>query len=373
MWSPMIDVSEHQGAINFATMRARGVDRLILRVTHGQTLDRRVRTYYPDAVAAGYEPWQIGFYTFINPKRGSARATAQVTADLVHTITGRTDQLMMLDVENYRSEAPNRGTQPITGPAFAQYLRDWSSAYLADMPDSRIIAYSNRAYWNSADGPNDNALASELEWMVPRYPRYSTSAYERGGYPPDPPLWDEYALAMASGPYPPVGAGGWEGWQFSAGFNRQGARYGCQSSDLDLNIVLTSAAVRWWQAPNTMTPDPTDFDESDNDMQVLWTSADREGTWLIGSGQPVLLTPELVKYVRSPERLMPVLDGDGKVIVRGTKPLDKIVETGAAAAARWDDYLRLFSPPPPPAPNDPGTVPNVWRITGTIDAATDQA
>jgi hypothetical protein len=37
----------------------------------------------------------------------------------------------------------------------------------------------------------------------------------------------------------------WAGWQFSAGFNRQGAGYGCQSSDLDLNIIRADAWERW--------------------------------------------------------------------------------------------------------------------------------
>ena len=113
MWSPMIDVSEHQGTINFATMRARGVPYLILRVSHGATQDARVDTYYRDAIGAGYQPWQIGFYSFINPKRGTAAATAESTASMIRSLTGRTDVLYMLDVENYRDESPNRGTQPI--------------------------------------------------------------------------------------------------------------------------------------------------------------------------------------------------------------------------------------------------------------------
>jgi len=351
MWTTMIDVSEHQGAIDFRTMRARGVDRLILRVTHGQTIDKRCRTYYPDAVAAGYEPWQIGWYSFINPKRGSARATAQVTADLVHTITGRTDQLMMLDVENYRDEAPNRGTQPVTGPAFAQYLRDWISAYRADMAGTVTVAYSNSAYWNSKDGPNDARLAAELEWMVPRYPRYSHAAYDRGGYPPDPARWDEYAFGMASGPFPPAGSGVWEGWQFSAGFNRQGPTYGCQSSDLDLNIVRTEAADRWWRQP--LPPPPQPPPTKDDTVQLRFTTTTHTGQILIGAGPPLLLTPAMV--------------------AGPFKDVPKLVGTTPEDDARWLEYKAIYeasqvAPYPPADPGTPGTFPATWAITGAIIA-----
>ena len=354
MWSPMIDVSEHQGTINFATMRARGVPYLILRVSHGATQDARVGTYYRDAIGAGYQPWQIGFYSFINPKRGTAAATAESTASMIRSLTGRTDVLYMLDVENYRDESPNRGTQPISGSRFAQYLRDHRRVFETVMPSSRVIAYSNSAYWDSQDGPRDPVLAAELEWMVPRYPRYSTVAYERGGYPPEPPMWDEYALGMATGPYPPNGSGLWEGWQFSAGYNRQGARYGCQSSDLDLNIIRTSAAVRWFPAP--LPPPPPQKDDSD--VQIRFTTTKHTGQILIGAGPPLFLTPAMV--------------------AGPFKDVPKLVGVTPEDDARWLEYKAIYdasqvAPFPPADPGDPGTVPNVWRITGTIDAATDQA
>ena len=341
----MIDVSQHQGTIRFDTMRARGVDPLVLRATHGSTVDARVRGYWRDATAAGYEPHRIGFYTFINPKRGSAAKTATDTANLVREITGRTDALMMLDVEDYRSESPDRGAQPLRGAQFARYLREWAMFYTGAMPGSRIIAYSNRAYWDGPDGPRDPVLAAELEWMVPRYPRYSSVAYQRGGYPPTPDRWDEYAFAMADGPHPPNGSGVWEGWQFSAGFNRQGPVYGCQSSDLDLNIIRSEAVERWF--PNATIPPPPIEEESDDDMQIRFTTPNRLGQFLIGSGLPLMLTDDMV--AAEPFKSVPLIVGKGD-----------------DDDARWDQYAAIFEAAQvAPTAGQPPVFP---PITGTFTA-----
>lgn len=254
-WVPVIDVSQHQGAINFATMRSRGVRHVIMRASHGHTQDARLATYYVDALAAGFAPHEISFYSFINPKRGSGPATAQTTAKIIRDVTGgRTAVSYMLDIESYRNEPPNAGTSPVSGPAFSQYIKEHIAAFRAAMPGSYIYAYSNRAYWNSADGPQDAALAALLEWLVPRYPLYSDSAYQSRGYPPVPSQWDEYAFGLAAGPFAPVGAVNWQGWQFSAGYNKQGNKYGCASLDLDLNIVDDQAVARWFSPSAPYVP-----------------------------------------------------------------------------------------------------------------------
>jgi len=162
----------------------------------------------------------------------------------------------MLDVESYRNEGPNVGTAPVIGSAFAAYLRQHRDTFRSAMPGCRVIAYSNRSFWNGPDGPKDAILASELEWLVPRYPLYSTTAYQSQGYPPAPSQWDEYAFRLATGPSAPIGATRWHGWQFSAGYNKQGPPYGCQSSDLDLNIIDAEVAQRWFLEPTPLPPPP---------------------------------------------------------------------------------------------------------------------
>lgn len=240
-WATVIDISRHQGAVNFATMKAKGVDYLIMRSDNGGLEDTRFAGYYRDALAAGWPPHRIGVYPFLNPKRRNAAAAGVRSAEIVRRVTGRTDVLYMLDVESVAEEYP-KGPFKVT----ADYVRTQRATVAAALPGCRIIGYSNRAFWNSSYGPNDDTLAGELEWIVPRYPLYSDAAYQSRGYPPAPAQWAAYAFSLAAGPYAPRGSGVWEGWQFSAGFNRQGPVYGCQSSDLDLNIVDAAVAARWF-------------------------------------------------------------------------------------------------------------------------------
>src|SRR6187551_2828703 len=116
---PVIDVSQHQGDIDFNVMQAKGIHGLILRASHGSKRDARVDNYYRQALAAGFDPAHIGFYTFINPKRGSATDTAAATAAIIDEITGgRTEVLYMLDVEDYKNEPPDKGSSPVSGSQF---------------------------------------------------------------------------------------------------------------------------------------------------------------------------------------------------------------------------------------------------------------
>lgn len=271
-WLPIVDVSEHQGYIDFRKMHANGVAGVILRVTNGTRIDRRFREHYSGALLGGFQPDDIAFYSFINPKRADAETAAKVTAETIVDVTGRTDVGMMLDVESYRNEYPNPGAVTLRGVTFADFLRRWRATLIGEMPGCRVFGYTNRAYWNSGDGPGDDDLAGELDWIVPRYPLYSTQSYIMRGFPPsEAQYWDEYAFKLADGPHPPVGADGWQGWQFSAGYNRQGPIHGCQSSDLDLNIVDADAWARW---TGTTTPEE---DDMPGPVYLLRPPAERAG------------------------------------------------------------------------------------------------
>lgn len=253
----IVDISEHQGVINFEVMRSKGVHFLIMRVSHGMTLDKRFGSYYKAALAAGYQPWQIAFYSFINPKRGSAKATAEFAASVIRDVTGRTVVTYMPDIESYRAQTPNAGTITISGIAFSKYIQDHVKAFQDVMPGCYTkLHYTNRAFWNSAEGPNDDIYAATVEWMVPRYPLDTPEEYQLRGYPPAPNNWDEYAFKLQPlGPVPPRG-GKWRGWQFSAEYNMQGRPYGCSSDNLDLNFADVDYAVKWFPAPSVPTPSP---------------------------------------------------------------------------------------------------------------------
>lgn len=287
-WTPVVDVSHHQGVIDFNVMRSRGVVGLILRATNGTVGDRRVGEYYRNARAAGFPAEQIGFYSFLNPKRADGRSTALATAALIREITGRTDVLYMLDIESYRNEYPNPGTVTVRRAAFSAYIREHWQTFVAAMPGCRVIAYSNAAFWNGPDGPNDDQLAAELEWIVPRYPVHSVAGYDRVGRPGAPSTWDEWAFARAPGPFPPRGAK-WAGWQFSADFNGQGPVYGCQSSALDLNIVDADAWARWTSTdtvdrPEVVVPPPEPPQEDDMVVKTLWNPKGSEAVYCVEDG-----------------------------------------------------------------------------------------
>jgi hypothetical protein len=263
---PVCDVSQHQGRIDFNVMRARGVKGLIFRATHGRSVDTRCAEYVRGARAAGYRDSDLGTYSFINPKRGSGRDIADAWVDAVEMAFGHTNTFYMLDVEHYATE-PGAG-KIIHGDEFAHWLHECVDKLLAlGIRQDRIIFYTNRAYW---DGPVDHARPSLGKWVgsaafgvhdliVARYPFYSHAAYARVGYPPaDAGQWDEWIMSKTpSRPSLPTGWNNWDGWQFAAGFNRQGRVFGCESDDLDLNIVDPEAWRRWTSSlPTAPIPNP---------------------------------------------------------------------------------------------------------------------
>lgn len=255
---PVVDLSEHNAPVNFRMMREAGVTAIILRVAHGMTLDKQVERYYPDARKAGYSHTDIGFYSFINPKRGTAIETGRFAAENIVRITGLEPVMYMVDIENYRDQSPNKGSQPITGSAFARYIEDHLDVFEQICPFAFECGYTNRSYWNSPDGPNDIALAMQLDWIVPRYPVHSPKGYALFPVPYDPNDWDEWAYKHADGPFPPIG-GTWSAWQCSAGYNDCGPTYGAGSEDLDLNIFKVDEFQRMFRpAPPNPQPSPED-------------------------------------------------------------------------------------------------------------------
>lgn len=274
-WVPVVDVSEHQGSIDFAMMRAAGVHGVILRATHGLTVDKQLAR---NATLAKAEFGRnVGYYEFCNPKRGTPQQCADALVAAVNKAHGDLDTFLMLDIEGYMNESPNLGT--IVPPTeYAVWLREHIKALRTVVSSDRLIGYTNRAYWDV--GVRDPQLAGELDWIGARYPAYSFEAYVKHPLPASPAGWHEWAFDRATGPVMPTGADGWEGWQFSAGYNGQGTRYGCGSRDLDLNIVHPGAWQRWTGAVRLPdTPDVTqplpDPPQEDEDMRIPTNSQQR--------------------------------------------------------------------------------------------------
>jgi hypothetical protein len=257
MWTPIIDISRHQGRVDFSVMRSRGVAGVIIRSNHALVVDDRCAEYVAGARAAGYRDDQLGFYTFCNPKRADGYASGRGFVETVRKLLGHTRTLLMLDVEQYETES---GSGPvIRGAEYAAWLREHILAVRELAPDAVLIAYSNAAFWDPWVG--DKALAAELEWIVPRYPAYSLDSYQRNALPTEPAQWATWAHRIApKGPTSPSGVA-WAGWQFSAGYNGQGPVYGCESSDLDLNIIRAETWERWTRTGGSPTSQRTDEQE----------------------------------------------------------------------------------------------------------------
>lgn len=248
---PVVDISRYQGTMLFPVAVSKGVRGWIVRATHGRTVDLRLQEYVDGLRAAGVPDTDVGFYTFVNPSRCDAVSAGRSFVDAVLHARGNVDTFYMLDVENY-TDPSNLGSLPILqGDAFIEYLEVLVETIQSLAPQARIVLYSNAAYWDVWLGENHSL--SRFDIIVPRYLNYKPGAPTP---PVDPGLWDEWAFGQNKRPQVPAGWVGWDGWQFSAGYNRMGHVYGASSMDLDLNIVDSDAWSEWTKpAPVWGNPD----------------------------------------------------------------------------------------------------------------------
>lgn len=284
---PVVDVSQWQGRINFGRMRALGVEGVILRVTNGASLDATFADNVPRAHDA-FGPQNVGVYSFINPKRGTGKAMAHGTVQWIEAVHGLADVLpfVMLDIESHQQEPPDRGVA-ITGDRYVQHLFEWMATFQQELPGPMLVGYSNASYWNHAVG--QDGIASLLDWIVPRYPAYTAASYARRPLPPTADGWARWAAETGKEPLAPRGARGWAGWQFSAGFNGQAGRYGCDGTDLDLNIIRPEAWARWtsmrdaavvspFTPPSVPPADGNDYDPTQEGDVDIVTNAEQFGS-----------------------------------------------------------------------------------------------
>ncbi len=230
---PFIDISRHQGPVDFTRMTANHVEGVFIRAGNGTRPDPMFLPYLSGARAAGLK---VGVYWFCNPKvsTGIDQAQRLTAAHLV----ARGDLRPMLDVEDYTNEAGPTGQLPP-----AQYAV-WLRAMAAEVAKVRTpIIYTNRAYWGAHVQATD---FGHLDLICARYPFYSPAECAVHVPPLDARDWDEWIMAETpKRPQVPDGWDTWNAWQFSAGYNGRGHAYGASSSDLDLNIARDDAWQRW--------------------------------------------------------------------------------------------------------------------------------
>lgn len=231
---PVVDVAYYQGAIDFAKLKASGVEGVIARASDGwrKGLDPKWIEYATGAAAAGLP---LGSYWYQRPLDGNegpvdqARRWVQYVDDAEKL--GADVRFLMLDLEWYWSpEYP--GALP------AHENAAWTRAHIAELRRIQtrpVIAYTSGNYWNAYLA--DDRLAADLPFILARYHYGNTQP------PTDPTDWARWALANPKRPTVPRNSGPWEGWQISSSLF--GPAVGIEATRVDACIVRRGAWNEW--------------------------------------------------------------------------------------------------------------------------------
>lgn len=261
----VIDVSEHQGDIDFQACYDAGIRYVILRAGIGGRYDFKLARN-----VAGFRSVGIvipALYWFINPK---SQYAADAQGYLARMACEEYDvKTMMLDCEWYTDEGgPN---PPIAGYDYNQ----WCLKFISQLNLVRPIIYTSPAFWNSWGGAGSDF--GSLDTIIASY-KWQGKTNDPIAQGVSPQHWGDVVTAKV----PPQLPIGWdttlEGWQFSAGLNKQGPVYGMQSGDLDLNVVDPAALARWLGQPHPPKPIEELFTMGNH---IAWVDVvDDAGTWL---------------------------------------------------------------------------------------------
>jgi GH25 family lysozyme M1 (1,4-beta-N-acetylmuramidase) len=243
---PVVDISEHQGEVNFRKMQAAGVAGVILRGGIGGRNDHRCVAYAAAARSAGLPVPLV--YWFANPKSSTdAASQGRLCAAAARRVGANRG---MIDAEWYDGEGGPKTV--VRGLVLAEWYAGLADAVLEETGHEPVI-YTSSTYWNDfvatpRPGDDTGALDATLgrlarcPLILARYVDYRVGAPRAG----TPDAWDDYAFGRSRGPGMPMGlATRWAGWQFSAGYNGQGATYGVSSRDLDLNLIRPDDWAEW--------------------------------------------------------------------------------------------------------------------------------
>lgn len=254
-WVPFVDVSEYQGRIDFAAMKATGVEAVAIRCGLRVAIDDRAFRNRDAARRAGMP---AGPYWWTDPRPTAPSALEQ--ADMVREVCGAFgpwELPLTVDVEQRgRGRTPaDRDPTPAEWAAFLPAFFDRLGPEWAPP-----IVYTGTFYWTTIvrqPAPPGSAL------VLARYPVSTPEGY--AAHPlPGPEGWVEWAFGRQSnGPRGALFAEmpwtEWDGWQFSAEANGQARRYGCQGDDLDLDLMRRTSFVRLVAAgpyPRVVAPPP---------------------------------------------------------------------------------------------------------------------
>jgi lysozyme len=210
-----IDVSEYQGDINWAKVKTSGIGFAYIRAGVGITTDKQAKRNLTVSKLRGVPR---GVYIYFKPELDVARQAkilldAHVGCELVP----------MIDVEHHGNLTPKQIVAALTR------LVTIVERAVGKPP----VIYTGKWFW---DARVKSKKFGRCPLWVSQYVHYSTQSYKSDPVPVAPAAWGAWARLRLK-PAVIAGWSRWSAWQFSAGFNGVGRRYGMQSADLDLNVV----------------------------------------------------------------------------------------------------------------------------------------
>jgi GH25 family lysozyme M1 (1,4-beta-N-acetylmuramidase) len=220
-----IDVSQYQGAIAWKKVAEHKLDFAYIRSNVGTKEDERLE-YNSKRVKKNNIPF--GYYVYVKPELD---AEEQVSMLLEAHHKYGANLIPQIDVEHHGNLHPKLVRQSV------DYIVRRATEELGKPPS----IYSGDWFWNSR--VNSRRHGNCPLWVA-KYVQYSNEAFDKNPVPVPPSEWANWALSFYN-PAPLKGWKTWDVWQFAAGFNGCGKRYGMVSTDLDLNIMKEQSFSRY--------------------------------------------------------------------------------------------------------------------------------
>lgn len=212
-----IDVSEYQGAIAWKKVAEFGIDFAYIRSNVGDTEDARLEY---NSKRAKNNAIPFGYYVYVKPEIDAEKQISMLLE--AHHKYGAS-LVPQIDVEHHGNLHPRHVRNCVT------HIVERATKELGKPP----AIYSGDWFWNSR--VKSKRFGNCPLWVA-KYVQYSPKEFEQNGVPIPPSEWADWALSFEQ-PKPLIGWKDWDIWQFSAGYNNCGKRYGMVSNDLDINIM----------------------------------------------------------------------------------------------------------------------------------------
>lgn len=219
-----IDVSEYQGEIAWKKVASFGFDFAYIRSNVGTKQDSMLE-YNSKRVANNKIPF--GYYVYVKPELD---AEEQISILLEAHRKYEANLAPQIDVEHHGNLHPRDVRKSV------DHIIKRATEALGRPP----TVYSGDWFWNSRVKSRKHG---NCPLWVAKYVQYSEKEFEQNGVPMKPADWAAWAFSFEQ-PKPLMGWKDWDIWQFAAGYNNCGKRYGMVSNDLDLNIMKVQCMAR---------------------------------------------------------------------------------------------------------------------------------